>query len=81
MKNSTVYGKDHETVIADSFDILVDTDKRRGPVIGIKVDPRDGEPFIMPVAYTSAKALSEMILATLLDAAPELFADQLKRKA
>ena len=45
------------------------------PVIGLKIDPRKGEPFIMPLAYVTAKALAEWILRTLLQYSPEMFAE------
>jgi hypothetical protein len=70
----TIRSTDHKAVIADSFEVLVDTDKARGPVIGLKVDPMDDAPFIIPIEFKAAKELALTIFKTLLFAAPELFA-------
>lgn len=70
--HKTINSQDFAAVIADSFDVLVDLDKRRGQVIGLKVTPRDGDPFIMPIAFESAKQLALDIGKVLLFAAPEL---------
>jgi hypothetical protein len=71
--NKTIKSTDYDTLIVDEFDILVDTDKKFGPVVGIKVTPRDGSAFIMPVAVEGAKELAFTIFKTCLFAAPELF--------
>lgn len=71
--SKTIRSQDFAAVIADEFEVLVDTDKHRGQVIGLKVTPTDAEPFIMPIAFSTAKELSMMIFKTLLFAAPELF--------
>jgi hypothetical protein len=71
--NKTIRSDDYAAVIADHFEILVDTDKRRGPVIGLKVDPVDGKPFIVPMTYKAAKDVAMNIAKVLMFAAPELF--------
>lgn len=70
--NKTIRSQDFATVVAEDIEVLVDTDKRRGQVIGLKVNPVAAEPFIMPIAFPTAKALAMTILKTLLFAAPEL---------
>jgi hypothetical protein len=69
----TIRSEDFAAVVAKEFDILVDTDKARGPVIGLKVNPVDGPPFIMPITFKAAKDMAINILKTLLFVAPELF--------
>jgi hypothetical protein len=71
--SKTIVSTDYETVVADSFEILVDTDKQRGPVIGLKIDPVDAKPFIVPIRFGAAKELAILITKTLLFAAPEMF--------
>jgi hypothetical protein len=71
--NKTINSTDYDTVIADSFEVLIDADKRRGPVIGLKIDPVDGKPFIVPIRFKAAKELPVTITKTLLFAAPEMF--------
>jgi hypothetical protein len=70
--NKTIRSTDYETVVADGFEILLDSDKRRGPVVGLKIDPVDGAPFIVPIKFEAAKELAILITKTLLFAAPEL---------
>jgi hypothetical protein len=65
-----------KTVTVDSFEVLVDTTAR---VIGLRVDPVYGKPYVMPMAYDTANAMAECMIRTLLVAAPEMFADVLKR--
>ncbi len=77
MKTKTVHSADYAAVIADSFDILVDTDKKRGPAIGLKVYPVDAEPFIMPIRFPAAKEIAVSIFKTLLVADPTLFGDEI----
>ncbi len=69
----TIRSEDFTAVIADSFETLVDTNKRRGALIGLKVNPVKGEPFIMPIEFKAAKGVAMNILRTLLFATPELF--------
>ena len=76
MSKKTIHSEDFTAVIAESFEVLVDTDKRRGQVIGLKVDPVDGKPFIMPIQFRAAKSMAYKILQTLLFTAPELFHDE-----
>jgi hypothetical protein len=71
--SKTIRSTDYEAVLAKEFEILLDTDQGRGPVIGLKVNPYDGKSFIMPITYPAAKAMAMDILKTLLFAAPELF--------
>jgi hypothetical protein len=71
--NKTIVSTDYKTVVADSFEILLDNDKRRGPVVGLKIDPVDGKPFIVAIRFAAAKELALLITKTLLFAAPELF--------
>jgi hypothetical protein len=78
IKTDILRGKDFDSVIADSFEVLIDP-RRRGPVIGLKVDPVKAEPFIMPVTYGAAKSLADSILRILHAAAPEMFAAGIER--
>ncbi|TAM63546.1 hypothetical protein [Mycobacterium sp.] len=71
--NKTIHGADYAAVIADSFEILLDDDKDRGPVIGLRVDPVDAPAFIIPMTYQAAKDVALNIGKALLFAAPELF--------
>jgi enhancing lycopene biosynthesis protein 2 len=64
----------YKSVVPDFLEVLVDSNRRRGPVIGLKVDPVKAESFIMPVTYGAAKSLADSILRTLHAAAPEMFA-------
>lgn len=72
MKN-TIRSADYAAVVATSFEVLLDDNKERGQVIGFKVDPVDGEAFIMPMTFQAAKELALNIGKVLLFAAPELF--------
>lgn len=56
--NKTIRAQDFAAVIAEDIEILVDDNKRRGQVIGLKVNPVDAESFIMPIAFPTAKALA-----------------------
>ncbi|OBK80346.1 hypothetical protein [Mycobacterium sp. 1165178.9] len=71
--SKTIHSTHYKTVVAKEFEILVDTDEDRGPVIGLKVNPHNGRSFIMPITFPAAKAVAMDILKTLLFAAPELF--------
>lgn len=73
--SKTIHSQDFAAVIADDFEVLVDTDKRRGQVIGLKVNPADAAPFIMPIDFSAAKELALLIFKTLLFVAPELFTE------
>ena len=66
---------DYKEVIANTFEVLVDPKPRypAKPAIGLKVDPVNGDSFIMPIAYETAMDLAMMITKTLLFEAPELF--------
>lgn len=72
MKNPTIRSEDYAAVVADSFEVLVDDNKQRGPVIGLKIDPVDAEPFIIPMTYIAAKHVAMNIAKVLMFAAPEL---------
>jgi len=65
-----IQSTDYDTVVVDEFDILIDTGN---PVVGIKVTPRKGNAFIMPIALESAKELALGIFKTVLFTSPELF--------
>lgn len=69
---SIIRSRNYKTVIPDYLEVLIDNNKQRGPVIGLKVDTAGGS-FIVPIVYEAAKDLSECILRTLLSVAPELF--------
>jgi hypothetical protein len=71
----TIYSNDHENIVAESFDVLIDPRPRNGqpPVIGLMVDPYEGKSFILPMPYHTAKEVAETIFRVLLQAAPELF--------
>jgi hypothetical protein len=73
----TVLSTDYRQVLAESFDILVDPKPRYPlkPAIALKVDPIDGESFIMPIDFGTAKELAAAILEQLLFHAPHLFAE------
>ncbi|OBH43372.1 hypothetical protein [Mycobacterium mantenii] len=73
MKNPTIRSEDYAAVIADSFEVLVDDSKQRGPVIGLKIDPVDAEPFIIPMTFKAAKDVAMQIAKVLMFTAPELF--------
>jgi hypothetical protein len=66
---------DFKQVIADSFEVLVDAKPKypAKPAIGLKVDPVNGESFIMPVEFKTARDLVALITQVLLAEAPELF--------
>lgn len=66
---------DYRTVIADSFEILVDSKPKypAKPVIGLKVDPVDAEAFTLPIEFTTARDLAMLMMKTLMVEAPELF--------
>jgi hypothetical protein len=71
MINSGQY--DH--VIADEFEILVDTKPPSGaaPAIGLMITPVNGETFIVPMTYEAALGVSTYIRQTLRKVAPQLF--------
>lgn len=73
---AVIHSKDFASVIAEQFEVLIDTDKSRGPVLAIKVDPLAAPAFIMPMDYSTAKALAKSIFRALYRYAPELFADE-----
>jgi hypothetical protein len=92
LTDKIVHSNDHDSLVADSFEVLIDPKPKSGvpPVIGLKVNTKvfqaceDGKrvdyeipPFIMPMEYETAKALAESIYRTLLCNAPELFAEQI----
>ena len=54
-----------------SFDVKIDANG--APVLGLGVDPEHCPPFIIPVAFESAKALANMILQALMFESPEMF--------
>jgi hypothetical protein len=58
-----------------SIDVLVDPDPQDGspPVIGLRIEPVAGYPFVMPLTFESAREMASMILQTLIVAAPEMF--------
>ncbi|GBE65995.1 hypothetical protein MFM001_24570 [Mycobacterium sp. MFM001] len=62
-------------IYAKSFDVLVDPQPKDGgdPVIGLQVEPVAGSPFILPIAFESAREIAEMMLKTLMCAKPEMF--------
>jgi hypothetical protein len=68
-----IRSRHYKSVVPDFLEVLIDSSRRRGPVIGLKVDPVKAEPFIMPVTYGAAKSLADSILRTLHAAAPEMF--------
>lgn len=68
--NCSVKSTDYAEVIADGFSVLVDP---KPPVIGLKIDPVAGGPFIVPIEFGAAKQLAVLIMRTLLLEAPELF--------
>jgi hypothetical protein len=72
-----VKSTDHRQVLAESFDILVDPKPRHPlkPAIALKIDQIDGDSFIMPIAFDTAKELATAILEQLLFHAPHLFAE------
>ncbi|RFZ65616.1 hypothetical protein DE4576_03385 [Mycobacterium marinum] len=55
--------------ISESFDFLVDAKQK---LIGLQVEPKDGEKFILPMAYETAEAVAMNILKLLLFYAPKL---------
>lgn len=79
-KLKNVKAVDYRHVYAD-FEVLVDTDpkaarpgaKKPRPVMGLKVNPVNDKPFIMPMDYECAKDVAESMLRTLLKVAPQLF--------
>ncbi|AZP80788.1 hypothetical protein [Mycobacterium avium] len=68
---------DYRSVIADSFEVLVDSNPKHPakPVIGLNVDPilGYGESFIMPIEFEAARDLAMLMMKTLMVEAPELF--------
>jgi hypothetical protein len=66
---------DFKQVIADGFEVLVDAKPKypAKPAIGLKVDPVNGESFIMPIEFKTARDLVALITQVLLAEAPELF--------
>jgi hypothetical protein len=56
-------------IVADSFDFLVDSKKR---LIGLEVEPQDGDPFILPMSYETTEQVAMNILKMLLFHAPEM---------
>lgn len=71
--HNTIHGSDYAAVVADSFEVLIDDNEERGPVIGLKVDLVDAPAFIIPMTYQAAKDVALNIGKALLCAAPELF--------
>lgn len=71
----TIKSTDYKQVIADSFDVLVDPKPRYSakPVIGLKINPPKGKPFIVPIEFQAAMDLILMISKTLLLEAPQMF--------
>jgi hypothetical protein len=71
----TIQSTDHDSIIAESFDVLIETQPRNGqpPVVGLMVKPRRGRSFILPMPYRTAKEMAETILRTLLAASPVMF--------
>jgi hypothetical protein len=61
---------DFKNIVAETFEVLVDGKR---PMVAIKVNPRKGQPFIMPMKLEAAKNVSEHLLASVLAMAPELF--------
>lgn len=70
--NKTIYSTDYRTVIAETFEVLVDDNKERGQVIGLLVEPVDGEPFILPVSFPAAKEIAMNIAKVLMFTAPDV---------
>ena len=71
----TIRSTDYKEIIADGFEVLVDSKPKypANPAIGLKVDPVNGEPFIIPIEFKAALELAMMITQTLLAESPELF--------
>lgn len=74
-----VKSTDYKQVVADSFEVLIDPGPKypAKPAIGLKIDPIDGKPFIVPIEFQSAMDLAMMIMKTLLFHAPHLFQGKL----
>jgi hypothetical protein len=79
MTKTRIISTDYKEVIADSFELLVDPKPAypAKPAIGLKVDPIEGESFIMPIEFQTALDLAVLITKTLLFNAPELFKGEL----
>jgi hypothetical protein len=79
--NKMIQSSDYRSVIAESFDVLVDPNPPAGmpPVIGLKVDAYDGEPFIVPMRYEAAADIAQCIMQTLSRVAPHLLLNMLRR--
>jgi hypothetical protein len=43
------------------------------PIIGLQVEPQAGATFVIPLTFECARDLANMILQTLMCAAPEMF--------
>ncbi|ASW84798.1 hypothetical protein [Mycobacterium intracellulare] len=70
--HNTIRSTDYAAIVADSFEILVDDNKERRPVIGLKIDPRDRPAFIVPMTYQAAKDIALNIGKVLMFVAPEV---------
>lgn len=70
---------DFKEVVAAGFEVLIDAKPKypAKPAIGLKVDPVNGESFIMPINFGAALDLAMLITQTLLAEAPELFKGKL----
>ncbi|MEB3023921.1 hypothetical protein [[Mycobacterium] crassicus] len=73
-ESATVTGSDgvgrYDSVSASRFDVVIDPDS---PRIGIRVQPHEGLPYVLPVEHQHAKWLAEDIITTVYARAPELF--------
>jgi hypothetical protein len=80
--NKMIQSSDYASVVAESFDVLVDPNPPAGvpPVIGLKVDPYEGQSFIMPIRYEAAADIAQCILQTLSHVAPHLLVKLLQKE-
>lgn len=51
----THYIEGPDSIEAESFEFMVDTRSRAEPVIGIRINPVAGEPFIIPLPLSTAQ--------------------------
>jgi hypothetical protein len=49
-------------------------------VIGVRVDPVAGAPFVLPMDYDTAFNLAELMLSALWESAPDLFAGKFEMR-
>jgi hypothetical protein len=72
---SFIKSTDYQCILAEEFEVLVDPKPQSGhaPVIGLMITPVNGDPFIIPMTYDAAKAVSDCTLKTLRREAPQLF--------